>query len=368
MDVLIVGAGLSGIGAAHHLQDKHPGKSYAILETRDAIGGTWDLFRYPGIRSDSDMHTLGYIFKPWIEDKAIADGPRILNYVRETAREDGSDAHIRFNHKVLGAEWSTEDARWTVTAERTDTGETVTFTAGFLLGCTGYYSYDNPFKPEFPGSERFKGTIIHPQQWPEDLDYAGKRVVVIGSGATAVTLVPAMTDRAAHVTMLQRTPTYMASLPSEDPVANGLRKVLPSRLAYSITRWKNVAVQVGFFQLSKRRPKLVKRVLLRMTEKQLPDHVDVGTHFTPPYNPWDQRFCVLPDRDLFRALRKRTASIVTDKIEPFTESGVQLASGEHLDADIIVTATGLTLQMMGGMSVAVDGKDVEVGSRSPTRR
>jgi monooxygenase len=360
-DVLIVGAGLSGIGAAHHLQDKHPHKSYAILESRGAIGGTWDLFRYPGIRSDSDMHTLGYVFKPWVADKAIADGPAILEYVRSTARDDGSDQHIRFNHKVTRAEWSTDDARWTVTAERTDTGETVTFTAGFLLGCTGYYSYDDPYSPEFPGAERFKGTMIHPQLWPEDLDYSGKRVVVIGSGATSVTLVPAMTDKAAHVTMLQRTPTYMASLPAKDPVANFLRKVLPDKAAYSITRWKNVAIQVGFFQLSKRRPKLVKRALRTMTRHQLPDHVPVDPHFNPPYDPWDQRFCVLPDRDLFHALRERKASIVTDHIETFTESGIQLASGEHLDADIIITATGLTLQMMGGMEVRVDGEGIEVG-------
>lgn len=360
-DVLIIGAGLSGIGAAHHLQEAHPRRSYAILEMRDALGGTWDLFRYPGIRSDSDMHTLGYSFRPWTDAKAIADGPSILQYVRDTAQEGGIVDHIRYGHRVIAAEWSTDEARWTVTAEHD--GETRRFTAGFLYGCTGYYSYDAPYAPEFGGADRFAGRIVHPQLWTDDVDYAGKRVVVIGSGATAMTLVPAMTDKAAHVTMLQRSPTYVASLPAEDPIANGLRRVLPAKAAYAITRWKNVGVQVGFYQLSKRRPKLVKRVLRKMLERELPAGYDVERHFTPSYNPWDQRFCVVPNSDLFRALRKGTASVVTDRIATFTESGIELESGEHLDADVIVTATGLTLQIFGGMDVRVDGEPVDPGQR-----
>ncbi len=360
-DVLIIGAGLSGVGAAHHLQDAHPGKRYAILEARDAIGGTWDLFRYPGIRSDSDMHTLGYSFRPWVSDKAIADGPAILQYVRDTADEAGIVEHIHFGHRVISADWSSDDARWTVTAETA--GETVRFTAGFLYGCTGYYSYDAPYTPEFPGADRFGGTIVHPQQWSDDVDYAGKRVVVIGSGATAVTLVPAMTDKAAHVTMLQRSPTYIASLPAKDPVANGLRRILPAKAAYAVTRWKNVAVQVGFYQLSRRRPELVKKALRRMTARQLPEGFDVDRHFKPRYNPWDERFCVVPDGDLFRALRRGTASVVTDRIRAFDETGIALESGDHLDADVIVTATGLSLQLFGGSELRVDGEAINPGER-----
>jgi cation diffusion facilitator CzcD-associated flavoprotein CzcO len=358
VDVLIVGAGLTGIGAARHLQDDLPHKSYAILEARDAIGGTWDLFRYPGIRSDSDMHTLGYRFKPWTAAEAIADGPAILEYVRETAREAGIDGHIRFGHRVVRAEWSTPDAHWTVDVERTDTGERLQLTCGFIDVCAGYYRYDKGYLPEFPGRDRFQGTFIHPQHWPQDLDYAGKRVVVIGSGATAVTLVPAMAPDAAHVTMLQRSPTYILSLPAKDPIANGLRRILPDNVAYFLTRWKNVIVQAAFYRLSRRRPKLVRAMVRRGVMRQLPPGFAVDTHFNPRYDPWDQRVCLVPDGDLFRALGKGTASIVTDEVETFTETGLKLRSGTELEADIVVAATGLDLQVIGGLELAVDGRDV----------
>jgi cation diffusion facilitator CzcD-associated flavoprotein CzcO len=360
VDVLIVGAGLSGIGAGYHLQANCPGKTYAILEGRDRIGGTWDLFRYPGIRSDSDMYTLGYSFKPWVQAKSIADGPSILSYVEETASENGIDSHIRFNHRVVRAEWSTEDSQWTVDAERTDTGENVQITAGFVFMCSGYYRYDQGYTPEFEGTERFSGPIVHPQHWPEDLDYAGKRVVVIGSGATAVTLVPAMAQDAAHVTMLQRSPTYIVSLPSEDPIAKLLRRVLPSKAAYAITRWKNVLMTMGSYQLSRRRPEVMKAALRKWVERQLPAGYDIDTHFKPRYNPWDQRLCLVPNGDLFKAIRKGTASVVTDRIETFTETGIKLESGSELDADIIVTATGLNLLAAGGMRMAVDGAEVQL--------
>ncbi|HEY0138649.1 MAG TPA: NAD(P)/FAD-dependent oxidoreductase, partial [Nannocystis sp.] len=288
LDVLIVGAGLSGIGAAYHLQDRCPDKRYALLEARADLGGTWDLFRYPGVRSDSDMHTLGYSFRPWNGAKAIADGPAILKYLRDTAQAYGIDQQIRYHHRVIAASWSSAEARWTVEVERTDTGETLQLTCGFLLGCTGYYRYDHGHTPAFPGSERFRGQIVHPQHWPEDLDYAGKRVVIIGSGATAVTLVPAMARTAAHVTMLQRSPSYITSLPSVDPVAQQLHRVLPDRAVSSIVRWKNVLVQLGIFQLSRRRPELVKRLLRKMLARQLPAGYDIDRHFTPRYDPWDQ--------------------------------------------------------------------------------
>jgi monooxygenase len=360
VDVLIVGAGLSGIGAGCHLRTNLPDKTYAVLEARDAIGGTWDLFRYPGIRSDSDMYTLGYRFKPWSDAKAIADGPSILEYVRETAREYGVDERIRFNHRVVRAEWSTDEARWTVEATRTDTDETVRLTCGFLLMCSGYYSYENGYTPEFEGTERFEGEIVHPQKWPEGLDYGSKRVVVVGSGATAVTLVPAMAESAAHVTMLQRSPSYIVSLPGEDGFANFLRRVLPAKLAYSIVRWKNVLITSLFFQLSRRRPRLIKGLIRRSVERQLPPGYDVDTHFKPRYNPWDQRVCLVPDSDLFEAIGAGRASVVTDEIETFTEKGLKLASGAELEADVIVTATGLNLLPLGGMQMAVDGEDVEL--------
>jgi monooxygenase len=360
VDVLIVGAGLSGIGAACHLTTKCPGKSFAILEARDAIGGTWDLFRYPGIRSDSDMFTLGYNFRPWREAKAIADGPSILRYINETARDHAVDQKIRFNHRVVRVEWSSPDARWTVEAERTDTGETVRLTCGFLLSCTGYYRYDEGFTPEFEGTERFKGEIIHPQHWPEDLDYTGKRVVVIGSGATAVTLVPAMAEKAGHVTMLQRSPSYVVTLPGEDPIAKLIRRLFPTKLAYSIVRWKNVLLQSAFFRLSRRRPNFIKRVIRKGVQKRLPKGYDVDTHFGPRYNPWDQRVCLVPDGDLFQAISAGKASVVTDRIETFTERGLKLESGGELEADIIVTATGLNLLPIGGMDVVVDGREIEL--------
>jgi monooxygenase len=359
VDVLIVGAGLSGIGAAYHLQDKLPGKSYAILEGRDSIGGTWDLFRYPGIRSDSDLHTLGYAFKPWTDEQSIADGPAILRYVRETARENGIERHIRYGHHVTRAEWSSEDARWTVEARRND-GEPVTLTCGFLFAAGGYYRYDEGYTPHFEGRERFAGQIVHPQHWPEDLDYAGKRVVVIGSGATAVTLVPAMTDKAAHVTMLQRSPTYIVAVPSRDAIANALRRVLPTRIAYAITRRKNVGLQALVYNLSRRYPSFVRRLIRAGVKRQLPEGYDVDTHFNPRYDPWDQRLCAVPDADLFKAIAAGRASIVTDRIETFTERGLVLESGDELEADIVVTATGINLLAFGGIEYVVDGEPVSI--------
>jgi cation diffusion facilitator CzcD-associated flavoprotein CzcO len=358
VDVLIVGAGLSGIGAAHHLQTDCPGKTYAILESRERIGGTWDLFRYPGIRSDSDMYTLGYSFRPWTEAKAIADGPDILRYVRQTAADGEIDRHIRFNHRVVRAEWSSEQARWTVEATHGD--QTVRITCGFLLTCTGYYRYDEGYTPDFPGTDSYRGQIIHPQHWPEDLDYAGKRVVVIGSGATAVTLVPAMAQVAGHVTMLQRSPSYIVTVPAEDPIANALRRRLPTRLAYTLARWKNVLQAMLVFQLSRRRPSLVKKLVRMGLERQLPAGYDIDTHFKPSYNPWDQRMCLVPDGDLFKALREGRASMVTDHIDSFTEDGIRLASGAELQADIVVTATGLKLLPIGGIDLAVDGREVSL--------
>jgi len=363
VDVLIVGAGLSGVGAACHLEAESPGKTYAILEARDAIGGTWDLFRYPGIRSDSDMYTLGYDFRPWEEGKAIADGPSIREYVRTTARDHGVERHIRFHHKVVRADWSSDTARWEVEAERTDTGESVRFTCSFLYGCTGYYRYDEGYLPHFEGRDRFPGPIVHPQHWPEELDYEGKRVVVIGSGATAVTLVPAMAERAAHVTMLQRSPSYVVTLPAEDKLSNLLRRVLPSKAAYAVTRWKNVILQMASFNLSRRRPEFMKKVIRRGVLRRLPEGYEVDVHFNPRYNPWEQRLCLVPDSDLFEALSAGTASIVTDEIETFTERGIRLRSGEELDADVIVTATGLNLLLFGGVDVAVDGEPVDFSER-----
>jgi monooxygenase len=361
VDVLIVGAGLSGIGAGCHLQANCPGKSYAVLEARDRIGGTWDLFRYPGIRSDSDMYTLGYSFKPWREAKSIADGSSILNYVRETATEHGVERKIRFNHRVVRAEWSTPEQRWTVEALRVDTQETVRISCSFLFMCSGYYRYDEGYTPDFPGAERFAGKIVHPQHWSEDIDYAGKRVVVIGSGATAVTLVPAMAERASHVTMLQRSPTYVVSLPGEDPIAGLLRRFLPAKVAYPILRWKNVLLTMASFQLSRRRPRMMKGLIRKGIERQLPAGYDIDTHFKPSYDPWDQRLCLVPDGDLFEALSHGRASVVTDHIDTFTEKGIKLTSGAELEADVVVTATGLNLLALGGMQIAIDGRDISLG-------
>ena len=358
-DVVIVGAGLSGVGAGYHLQTRSPDRSYAILEGREAIGGTWDLFRYPGIRSDSDMFTLGYAFKPWTEAKAIADGPSILNYVRETAREHGVDQHIRFNTQVKGASWSTQDAAWTVEVEKD--GKTSHVTANFLFLCGGYYSYAGGYTPEFPGVERFKGQLVHPQKWTPDIDHAGKKVVVIGSGATAVTLVPEMAKTAAHVTMLQRSPTYVVAAPGEDKQANWLRTKLPAKLAYAITRWRKVLFGIVFYNYARKQPAKVKAAIIGMVRKQMGPDYDVATHFTPTYNPWDQRICLVPDADLFTALKSGKAEVVTDHIESFTETGIQLKSGRVLEADLVVSATGLVLQAMNGLKLSVDGRPIDPG-------
>jgi monooxygenase len=363
LDVLIVGAGLSGIGAACHLQRELPGKSYAILDSRAAIGGTWDLFRYPGIRSDSDLHTYGYAFKPWINEKSIADGPAILDYIRETATEHGIDRRIRFAHRVERAEWSSGEARWTVHAERVDTGEQVRLTCSWLFSASGYFRYEQGYLPTFEGAERFAGPIVHPQHWPEDLDYEGKRVVVIGSGATAVTLVPAMAEKAAHVTMLQRSPTYVISVPEKDALANLLGRVLPAEKAYALARRKNIWLQKTIYSLSQSRPRLVKRLLRKGLERRLPQGYDIDRHFTPTYNPWAQRLCAVPDGDLFKAISAGTASVVTDRIETFTERGIRLVSGEELEADIVIAATGLDLLALGGIELVVDGEPVVLPER-----
>lgn len=368
LDVLIVGAGLSGIGAAHHVQTDCPWATYAVFEARGAIGGTWDLFRYPGIRSDSDMHTLGYPFRPWTGEKTIADGASILRYIRATATETGIDRHIRFHHRILRADWSSQDARWHVTAERTDpdTGEvleTVEVTCSFLFSCCGYYRYDRGYLPDFAGMDRFEGEIVHPQFWPEDLDHTDQRVVVIGSGATAVTLVPAMAANAAHVTMLQRSPTYMASVPTRHPLVRTVRRLLPERVAAPVLRWLMALLTQGLYQLSRRRPELVKRALRKSLERELPDGFDIDTHFTPSYDPWDQRLCAVADGDLFAAIREGSVSMVTDHIDTFTERGLLLESGTKLDADIIVPATGLDLLFIGGMQLNVDGVEVDLPSK-----
>jgi monooxygenase len=359
LDVLIIGAGLSGVSSAVHLHEALPHKTYAILEKRDAIGGTWDLFRYPGVRSDSDMYTLGFSFKPWENDKAIADGWTIRDYIRSTAAEHGVDEHVRFGHRVLSAEWDTPTARWTVTAELAG-GEQVTLSANFLHFTSGYYSYENPYAPQFPGQENFSGQIIHPQHWPEDLDYAGKRIVVIGSGATAMTLVPAMAQSAGQVTMLQRSPTYVISLPAEDELANRLRKVLPGHLAYSITRGLHLAMTYGSYEFFRRYPQRARKVIRSAQERRLPEGYPVDVHFNPTYNPWDQRLCIVPNGDLFTALRSHQAEIVTDAIDTFTPAGIRLASGRELEADIIITATGLNLELLGGTELSVDGQEVNI--------
>ena len=360
VDVLIVGAGLSGIGAAHYIQTKCPWASYEVFEARDAIGGTWDLFRYPGIRSDSDMFTLGYSFRPWDGEKSIADGASILQYIKDTASEAGIDQHIRFNHRIVRAEWSSADARWTITAERTDTGETVERTCRFVFSCSGYYRYDHGYLPDFAGMDQFHGTVVHPQHWPDDLDYAGKRVVVIGSGATAVTLIPSLAATAAHVTMLQRSPSYITTLPAKDPIAQLMRRVLPARWSGPAIRWFKAVTTQGMYALSRRRPKLVKWLLRKTTQLQLPKGYDIDTHFTPRYDPWDQRLCVVPNGDLFKAIKAGTASVVTDHIDTFTETGLRLQSGAELGADIVITATGLELLFIGGIEMIVDGEKVDL--------
>ena len=356
-DVLIVGAGISGIGSAYHLLDKCPGKTYAILEGRNALGGTWDLFRYPGIRSDSDMHTLGFNFKPWTEAKAIADGPSIRKYLHETANENEIASHIRFNHMVKSASWDSSQEQWTVVADHQ--GEVVTLTCNFLQMCSGYYNYAQGYTPQFEGLESFEGQVIHPQHWPEDFDYSGKNVVVIGSGATAMTLVPAMAADAASVTMLQRSPTYVASRPDVDKIANNLRKFLPAKWAYAITRFKNVQMQRYIYNRTRTQPEQVKASLISMVKDALGADYDVDKHFTPSYNPWDQRLCLIPNADLFKSIRSGKTRVVTEQIECITAKGVKLATGEELAADILVTATGLNLQLLGGTQFTVDGKSVD---------
>lgn len=358
-DIIIIGAGLSGIGAACHLKTKCPDKSVILLESRDAIGGTWDLFRYPGIRSDSDMYTLGYIFKPWTNPKAIADGPSIRQYINETADEYGVREKIQFGKRVEKLAFNSQTAQWTLSVRDSTSGKVNQYKAGFVISCTGYYRYDAGYTPDFEGRDRFKGQIIHPQQWPENLDYRGKKVVVIGSGATAVTLVPSMADDAAHVTMLQRSPSYVVSVPQEDIISNRLRGLLPEPLIYHAARARNVVLQTAVFQLSKRAPGLMRKVLTRQVQMQVGGKVDMK-HFSPRYNPWDERLCAVPNGDLFKALRKGKASVVTDHIDHFTETGIQLKSGEHLDADIIITATGLQLQLMGGAALSVDGESIKL--------
>ena len=358
-DVLIVGAGLSGIGAGYHLQTRCPGKSYAILEARGCSGGTWDLFRYPGIRSDSDMFTLGYSFKPWTDPKAIADGPSILSYVRQTAAEHGIDRHIRFGHRVISAGWSSPDAMWTVEVEQGAGGQRMTLSCRFLLMCSGYYNYARGYTVDFPGAADFRGQIVHPQHWPADLDHAGKRVVVIGSGATAVTLVPEMARTAAHVTMLQRSPSYVIARPSHDRLAEKLRGWFGPRLAYQLIRWRNVLLNLAVFKLCRAAPASAKALLLAGVRAALGADYDLGTHFTPRYNPWEQRLCLVPDGDLFRAIARGGASVVTGAIETFTERGVRLDDGAELAADLVVTATGLDVQMLGGAQIIVDGTPVD---------
>ncbi|HVY89979.1 MAG TPA: NAD(P)/FAD-dependent oxidoreductase [Hyphomonadaceae bacterium] len=361
VEVLIVGAGLSGIGAGYHLQKRLPKKTYAILEARESIGGTWDLFRYPGIRSDSDMYTLGYNFKPWPGAKAIADGPSILDYVKQTAAENGIDKHIRYKHKVTSLAWSSKDARWTINAEHD--GQPVQFTASFVMMCSGYYRYEAGYTPDFKGRERFKGQVIHPQLWPDNLDYKGKNVVVIGSGATAVTIVPEMAKNGAHVTMLQRSPTYVVSRPSEDKIAKWLRSWLPAKTAYGATRWKNVGFQMLFYSRARKQPDKVRKYITDLAQKELGPDYPVNVHFNPKYNPWDQRMCLIPDSDLFNELKAGNAEVVTDTIDTFTETGIKLNSGKELKADIIVTATGLDLQFLGGAQVTVDGEKIDMSKR-----
>jgi cation diffusion facilitator CzcD-associated flavoprotein CzcO len=356
VDVVVVGAGISGIGAAYHLQTMSPDRTYTILEGRADIGGTWDLFRYPGVRSDSDMHTLGYSFKPWTHEKSIADGPSIMAYLRDTVREYGIDRHIRFGHLVRSASWDSSKARWTVQAEHD--GRPVEMSCSFLFMCSGYYSYRKGHTPEFAGIDSYEGRVVHPQQWPDDLDVTGKRVLVIGSGATAMTVVPAVAATAAHVTMLQRSPTYVVSAPDRDAIANALRKVLPDKTAYAITRKKNIAMQQFFYRRTRTKPEKVKAKLLEMTSKQLGDDY-VREHFTPSYNPWDERLCLIPNGDLYEAIKRGAASVVTDHIDTFTSTGVRLVSGAEIEADIVVTATGLEVVTLGEATFRVDGEVVD---------
>lgn len=363
VDVLVIGAGLSGIAAGYYLQSRCPGTTFAILEGRAALGGTWDLFRYPGVRSDSDMFTLGYRFYPWRSERMIADGESIRRYIEEAADAFDLKKHVRFSHRVVRADWSSREARWRVTVEVGPEKRRVEFVCRFLYTCTGYYDYEQGYTPEFVGRERFGGAVIHPQHWPRDASFEGKRVVVIGSGATAITLVPALAKSAAHVVMLQRSPTYVVSLPGVDPIARALRRALPERVAYAATRWKNIVSNMAFYELAQRAPKLTRKLIRAGVRRALGGDPSIDTHFNPRYNPWDERVCLTPDGDFFQALRDKRASVVTDTIETWTERGIQLASGAHIDADVIVTATGLRAKLLCGLDLYVDGERVSVGER-----
>lgn len=354
-DMVIIGAGLSGVGMACHLAKKCPGKRYLILEGRNTMGGTWDLFRYPGIRSDSDMFTFGYSFKPWISSQNLADGPSILNYIREAAQEYRVEENIHYNANVDSIAWDSSTARWSVSYTDKATGSAQQVTCNFINGCTGYYNYDHGYEPEFKGRENFKGTVIHPQKWPEQLDYKGKRVIVIGSGATAVTVVPEMSRDAAHVTMLQRSPTYVASIPEEDPITTFLRRLIPEMWVYRFARTVRVGLAAFFYSLSRRRPQGVRNFLLKQVKKAVGPEMDMK-HFTPKYNPWDERICAVKGGDLFEAVKSGRVSIVTDHIDHFTEDGIRLESGDELKADIIIAATGLDMKFFGGIAITVDGK------------
>ncbi|MGB3283899.1 flavin-containing monooxygenase [Mycolicibacter algericus] len=359
LDVVIVGAGISGISAAWHLQNRCPNKSYAILEGRDNLGGTWDLFKYPGIRSDSDMFTLGFRFKPWRSAHSIAEGADIWNYINEAAVENGIDKHIRYRHRVVAADWSDDENQWTITVD--NNGEQTQITASFVFACSGYYNYEEGYSPEFPGSKDFAGTIVHPQHWPEDLDYAGKKIVVIGSGATAVTLIPALANSGAgHVTMLQRSPTYVGALPLVDPVAVQANRFLPKAAAHFVNRWKAIGFSIFQYQLSRKFPKYMRKTLMTMAKHRLPEGYDVQKHFGPRYNPWDERLCLAPNGDLFKTIRDGKADVVTDTIDKFTKTGILLDSGQELDADIIITATGLNMQLLGGATLLRNGEPIDL--------
>ncbi len=363
-DVVIIGAGLSGICAGYYMKEECPDRSFTILEARDALGGTWDLFQYPGIRSDSDMHTLGFSFRPWPNPEAIADGPSILEYLHETAEETGLDEKIRYNHRVEKVSWSSADERWTVLSRHPETGEERRFTCNFLWLCTGYYRYDRAHMPDFPGAEDYEGELVHPQFWPEEIDYEDDEVIVIGSGATAVTLVPAMAEHAEHVTMLQRSPTYVMSLPEEDRISEWMKDLLGERVGSALTRWKNISFMILFYQFARRMPDTARAFIMGHMRRQLGGAVDVDPHFNPDYDPWDQRLCFVPDGDLFEALRGEHASVVTDHVERFTETGIETRSGKHLEADLVVSATGFDVVVAGGATIEVDGEAIDPGDET----
>lgn len=355
VDVAIIGAGLSGISAAYHLQKRCPGKSYRIIESRSAIGGTWDLFRYPGIRSDSDMFSFGFGFKPWTNGKIIAPGEDILEYIREAADENGINEHIQFGHKVIAADWDSDTGLWTCQLQQVETGEKGLLTCKFFFACTGYYRYAQGYTPEFSGIEDFQGPVVHPQQWPEGLNVEGKRVTIIGSGATAVTLAPTLAKAGATVTLLQRSPTYIVSQPDSDKQAKFWRRVLPAKMAHGANRWRHILRQMFFYQMSKRRPEMIKKLLVKGVKYQLGKNYDVEKHFVPSYKPWDQRVCLVPNGDFFRAIRKGSVTMVTEQIDRLDATGIQLKSGERLEADIVITATGLVMELLSGVRLSVDG-------------